>query len=124
MAKSNAKKSQLENENETTNQENAVEIVGGEQAEAGNAVESAEAEGQQESQPESAKEAATPAIPLHTQLEKAVRSMSHSGNPDAAHALNKVELLMGSLKYSLPAAISAVSDDQLKVDLQSLLALL
>jgi hypothetical protein len=74
--------------------------------------------------PEVAAEPETPFAPLHPRLEKAVRTMSHSGNPDAAHALNKLELLVGTLKLSLPAAINSIEDEKLKADLQSLLAIL
>src|SRR5262249_33261392 len=120
MAKSNTKKSQPQYEDEATEQGNATEAAADEQPDVADAAESAPTE----AQPEATAAPATPTLPLHTRLEKAVRTMSHSGNPDAAHALNKVELLVGTLKHSLPAAISAVSDDQVKADLQSLLALL
>ena len=76
----------------------------------------------QESQP--VPEAATPSVPLHTRIEKTVHGLRASGNPAGAQALNKVEILMGSLKLSLPSAIDGVGDEDLKADLQSLLAIL
>ncbi len=64
---------------------------------------------------------------LATRLTKAVNSIQTSGKPDMVHALHKVELIVGSLKTALPAAIETIdglSDESLKADLQTLLALL
>lgn len=61
---------------------------------------------------------------LANRLTKAVKAIVASGNPEAVHALHKLEMTVGDLKNALPAAIAAAGDEQLKADLTSLLAVL
>lgn len=64
---------------------------------------------------------------LSTRLTRAVNAILTSGKPDAVHALHKTELLLGTLKMSLPAAIEAcgaIGDEALKADLKNLLDVL
>jgi hypothetical protein len=81
---------------------------------------SAVEEGEETSDPITPSEPAV-TTELHKRLEKAVASIISSGNADAVHALHKVELLIGTLKLALSPAISATTDDVLKLGLQTLL---
>ena len=69
--------------------------------------------------------AAAPADGLSIRLTRTVNAILTSGKPEAVHALHKVELVAGTLRTALPAAIEAcdaIGDEGLKADLQSLLA--
>ena len=60
---------------------------------------------------------------LHGRIERAVRELQ--GAPQQVHfALHTVEMLTGRLRLALPNAINASTDESLKADLQTLLALL
>jgi hypothetical protein len=136
MAKANAKKAQGQQEGEVAEFDNGAEAAGNpaenpsdpagttsdEQVPADEQADAAESEGQ--SATVVTPEPVAPYVPLHARLEKAVRGAGASGNPDAVHALNKVEMLTGTLKLSLPAAIKAAGDEQLREDLEDLLSLL
>jgi len=61
---------------------------------------------------------------LHARIEKLARAIAIHGGHDRVHALNQVELLTGRLKMTLPAAITAVEDAELKTALETLLGLL
>lgn len=64
---------------------------------------------------------------LATRLTKLVNAIAATAKPDTVHALHKVEMIVGSLKVSLTAAIEAceeLADESLKADFQSLLAIL
>ncbi|QEH36516.1 hypothetical protein OJF2_51000 [Aquisphaera giovannonii] len=64
---------------------------------------------------------------LSTRLTRVVNAILTSGKPDAVHSLHKVELIVGTLKTSLGAAIEAceaIGDEALKAELKSLHAVL
>lgn len=64
---------------------------------------------------------------LSTRLTRAVNAILTSGKADAVHSLHKVELIVGTLKTSLGAAIEAceaIGDEALKAELKSLHAVL
>lgn len=68
----------------------------------------------------------TPSAPLDLQrrITWAARSIATHGGQEKSHALNQIELLTGRLKMALPAAITAVADQDLKAGLEQLLNLL
>ena len=59
---------------------------------------------------------------IHDRLVTVAETAAYAGNADSAHALCLAESVTGQLKALLPDAISAVTDDALKSDLQNLLA--